>query len=109
MLTCTNDGSTGVDSIAPPKAGTTVVALRGYDAGVERNTQRSLDIVDPCSLLGPTVLSGDDNGNNDGRPLAHRWARPIIEHRTVNPWPGDLQSEHDWRGQVGVVLVEKTG
>ncbi|MGA7690495.1 MAG: spondin domain-containing protein [Jiangellales bacterium] len=109
MLICTNDGFTGVDSIALPEAGTTVVPLQGYDAGVERNTQRSRDIVDPCSLLGPTVLSGDDNGNNDGRPAAHRWARQITEHRTVNPWRGDLQREHDWRGQVGVVLVQKTG
>lgn len=108
MLICTNDGFTGVDSIALPEAGTTVVPLRGYDAGVERNTQRSRDIVDPCSLLGPVVLSGDDNGNNDGRPVAHRWARPITEHRTINPRRGDLQSAHDWRGQVGVVLVEKT-
>lgn len=109
MLICTNDGFTGIDSVALPESGTTVVPLMGYDAGVERNTQRSRDLVDPCSLLGPTMLRGDDNGNRDGFPVAHKHPRPVRMHATVNPWRGDLKSAHDWRGQFGVALITKTG
>lgn len=109
MLICTNDGFTGIDSVALPESGTTVVPLHGYDAGVERNTQRSRDLVDPCSFLGPVVLAGDDNGNRDGFPVAHKYPRPVRMHATVKPWRADLTRAHDWRGQVGVALITKVG
>jgi len=53
MLICTNDGFLGLDSVKLPKEGSEVFLLNGYDAGREENTERSVDIVDPCSGLNP--------------------------------------------------------
>jgi len=48
MLVNTNDGFTGVDKLNLPKRGRTVVYLRAYDAGTERNTELASDIPGPC-------------------------------------------------------------
>ena len=65
MLICTNDGFLGLDAVKLPKTGSEVFLLNGYDAGREQNTEKSEDLVDPCSGLGPVSLPGDPNGNRD--------------------------------------------
>ena len=107
MLICSNDGFTGLDSVALPAAGSVVLPLRGYDAGVERNTERSQDIVDACSALGPVVIGDDPDGNVDDFPVAQRNAKPIQMHKGVNGHRGDLLPAHDWAGSVGTVTIER--
>jgi hypothetical protein len=69
------------------------VELGTYDAGSERNTEASTDIVDPCSLLGPVDLDGDPNGNiNAGIDTVD----PIAVHPGVDGTIGDLLPAHDW-------------
>jgi len=107
MLICTNDGFTGVDSIKLPRTGGAVVPLNAYDAGVERNTERSIDLVDPCSGLGPVVLPGDPNGNIDGAPVANKVKRAISMHTGVKG-KADLLNAHDWgKGPVGSVTITR--
>lgn len=103
MLICTNDGFAGGDSLTLPRRGTATYYLGAYDAGSEYNTEASLDIVDACSLLGPVVLDGDDNGNNnDG----------IDTTDVVAAHPGitgiaDLLLAHNWDGAVLMVEITR--
>ena len=54
MLICTNDGITGLSRVGLPEDGSVVyLAMGGYDAGTEDNTELSEDMVDPCSGIGP--------------------------------------------------------
>lgn len=100
MLICTNDGFVGVDRLRLPRRGTRTVILGTYDAGSERNTEASEDIVDPCSALGPVVLDGDHNGNNnDGIDTFDR----IRPHPGVDGTIGDLLPAHDW--QLAAVMT----
>jgi hypothetical protein len=93
MLICTNDGFVGVDRLRLPGDGERTVELGTYDAGSERNTEASTDIVDPCSLLGPVDLDGDPNGNiNAGIDTVD----PIAVHPGVDGTIGDLLPAHDW-------------
>lgn len=93
MLICTNDGFTGVDRLRLPRAGERTVYLGTYDAGSEENTEESIDIVDPCSALGPVVLDGDLNGNNNAGIDTFE---PIAPHPGVDGAIGDLLPAHDW-------------
>ena len=103
MLICTNDGIAGVDSLRLPRWGSKTVYARGYDAGTERNTELSEDLVDPCTGLGPEMLDGDPNGNNnDGIETDGR----IRRHRGV-AGNGDLSDAHDFRGAVAKVTVTR--
>ncbi len=103
MLICTNDGFSGGDDLAIPRRGTFTYFLNGYDAGTELNTEASADIVDACSLLGPVVLAGDDNGNsNDG----------IDENAPIAPHGGiagaaDLLLDHNWDDPVLMVSITR--
>ncbi len=103
MLICTNDGFAGGDSLALPRRGSVTYYLGAYDAGSEYNTEESEDIVDACSLLGPAVLDGDDNGNNnDG----------IDTHDVITPHAGisgnaDLLTAHNWDGAVLMVTITR--
>ncbi len=65
MLVCTNDGFIGLDRFKLPQKGSSVMILHAFDAGLEDNTEMSSDIVDACSGLGPVVLNGDPNGNEN--------------------------------------------
>src|SRR5437879_4151462 len=65
MLICTNDGFLGLDAVRLPRDGSRTLFLVGWDAGRENNSEKSVDIVDPCSALGPVPLAGDPNGNRD--------------------------------------------
>lgn len=73
---------------------------RGYDAGSEINSERSEDIVDACSLLGPVTLDGDDNGNENDAVDADG---VISSHRGI-VGESDLLTAHNWR--TGVVRVK---
>lgn len=105
MLICTNDGFTGLDRIRLPRHGSVAQVLVGYDAGREDNTERSGDLVDPCSALGPVELAGDPNGNDDVGPATRRGR--------ITPHPGisgaaDLdRAAHGWQEPVAVVTVTR--
>lgn len=100
MLICTNDGFAGVDRMRLPRHGSRTAVLGTYDAGSERNTEASADIVDPCSGLGPVDLAGDTNGNNnDGIDTSGR----IRRHPGVDGTIGDLLPAHDW--ELAAVLT----
>ena len=106
MLICTNDGFAGLDGVRLPRRDARAFLLRGYDAGTEDNTEKSQDIVDACSALGPMPLAGDPNGNEDA-------AVDADPHRSVRRHPGiwgvgDLSiADHGWRGPVGLVIIEQ--
>lgn len=107
MLICTNDGFLGLDAVKLPKAGSETFYLNGYDAGREQNTERSQDIVDPCSGLNPSFpLAGDPNGNTDAG-IATIPAEQIHHHPGV-AGTGDLSVlNHDWADPVASVTVER--
>lgn len=102
MLICTNDGIASADRLALPDSGSVTYYVFGYDAGTERNSELSADIVDPCSGLGPVVIGGDPDGNsNDGDTDGF-----------VSPHPGiagvgDLLDAHNWNGPVLKVTISK--
>ena len=106
MLVCTNDGLSGVDRIKLPKGGDTY-RLLGFDAGSEDNTELSGDLPDPCSALGPVVLAGDPNGNENV-------AVDSVPHQPVALHPGialvgDLGAQHAWTGPVARLTVVGLG
>lgn len=108
MLICTNDGFTGVDSVPlPQRVGQQLTYLASaYDAGVEQNTEESVDIPDGCGALGPVPLPMD--GNNDSLPA---------DGGVVFPHPGivggnDLTvdhslADHAWNNPVARITVRK--
>ncbi len=104
MLICTNDGFTGLDRAKLPQAGSHVYLLKGYDAGTEENTERSTDLVDPCSGLGPVVLSGDPNGNNNDNIETFM---PITVHPGIDGGIGDLLPAHRWDDPVAKVTATR--
>jgi hypothetical protein len=109
MLICTNDGFLGLHAVKLPKAGSETFFLNGYDAGREENTERSIDIVDPCSGLNPTFpLAGDPNGNEDAA-VASSPVEPIHHHSGI-AGTGDLSvANHGWTDPVARVTVERLG
>lgn len=77
MMMCTNDGLAGLDSVALPDnyGETKIYNIYAYDAGVEKNTELSADIVDPCGLMAPRAANGDPqvsttDGNRNSPPTA---------------------------------------
>ena len=105
MLICTNDGFLGVDAVKLPKHGAKTFDLAGYDAGREENTEKSADIVDPCSGLGPVHLAGDPNGDNDAS-VETIPAQPIALHTGIKGG-GDLSpAMHGWRDPVARLTIE---
>ena len=63
MLVATNDGFWGFDGVALPETGVAELQPAGYDAGTEDNTELSTHLDDAVTLLSPTPLTGDPNGN----------------------------------------------
>jgi len=105
MLICTNDGFAGLDSIKLPKAGngTVVHYLGAYDAGTEKNTELSDDIVDGCSALGPVALQGDPNDNNNENGID---TNGVVEmHAGVVGSDGDLLPAHQWTDPVAMIEI----
>jgi hypothetical protein len=107
MLICTNDGFTGLDSVWLPAGGSKVYTLNGYDAGREWNTERSRDLVDPCSGLNPGhELPGDPDGNRDAE-VENDPARRIKHHPGIR---GDRELDagfHGWTDPVAIVVVTR--
>lgn len=102
MLICTNDGFAGLDSVPVPNNGDSHrFFARAYDAGSEVNTERSEDIVDPCSALGPVALAGDPNGNENAAVDADGVIR---NHRGI-VGESDLLIAHNWRPRVLEVTI----
>jgi hypothetical protein len=108
MLICTNDGFLGLDAVRLPKDGSETFLLNGYDAGREQNTEQSVDLVDPCSALGPAVLAGDPDGNEDAA-VATVPAEVIRHHQNIQG-TGELSvAQHGWSDPVAAVTVERIG
>jgi hypothetical protein len=104
MLICTNDGFVGLDQVALPTTSSRFT-LGAWDAGVERNTERSAHLPDPCSAVGPIALPGDPNGNEN-------LAIATIPTRPIGPHPGvfgigDLTDAHEWSGPLAQVTVTR--
>lgn len=107
MLICTNDGFLGLDAVRLPDHGSSTFAINGYDAGRERNTERSQHIVDPCSGLNPGhELAGDPDGNIDD-------AVENVVPRRIKHHPGIVGEReldaafHGWYDPVAVVVVTR--
>lgn len=103
MLICTDDGFTGAMNVTLPEQGD-VVVLRPliFDAGTERNTERSSDLTDVCGTMGAQQLSTSDG--NARVPTAE----PISLHRGLNGL-GDLTQASAWSGPVLQIAIERTG
>jgi hypothetical protein len=108
MLICTNDGFTALDAVVLPLQGTQTFMLNSYDAGTENNTERSRDIVDPCSELGPEKLSSDPDGNIDADAAVDtNPPQPIRFHPGIQG-TGDLKPAlHGWADPVAMVTIER--
>lgn len=94
MLTCTNDGFTGVDGVALPLDFSPVsYTSNAFDAGVEVNNEQSEFIVAGCSAFGPVNLPVDGNAlapedlvirDHPGLtatadiPAFARWTAPVV-------------------------------
>lgn len=108
MLICTNDGFLGLDAVKLPAEGAQDFFLAGYDAGREENTERSEDIVDPCSALGPFPLRGDPNGNRDSGPGITTSPAAVIQHHPGIAGIADLSAAaHGWSDPVAKVTIER--
>jgi hypothetical protein len=108
MLICTNDGFLGLDAVKLPRAGAEEFLLAGYDAGREESTERSEDLVDPCSALGPVPLRGDPNGNRDSGPgVTTSPAVPIAHHAGIAGTADLSVALHGWTDPVARVTVER--
>lgn len=106
MLICTNDGFTGLDGVKLPKHGSVTYHAAGYDAGTEDNTEESMDIVDPCSGLGPVPLAGDPDGNEDAAVDSD--PHVAIHHHSGIEGGADLSpSMHDWTNPVAEITIER--
>jgi len=107
MLVCTNDGFTGVDGLALPKAkgGSVTVPLQAYDTGTEVNNQLFANIMPPCQgLIGVFGAAGEAVS----RPsLAENGS--IGVHAGLIAGVGDLQPIHFWTGPVGQLTVTRVG
>jgi Spondin_N len=109
MLICTNDGFTGLDSIAlPHRVGQQKVRTSaGYDAHTEQNTEDYADLVPPCQgLIGDS--SGEPGTGNSNPALAEGGV--IAHHAGILGGIGDLDPAiHGWTDPVAKVTVKRTG
>ena len=80
------------------------VFSRGYDAGTENNSEKSSDIVDPCSGIGPTPLPGDPNGNENDAVATD--PAEVVRHHLNITGSGDLtDNDHAWTDPVLKITV----
>ena len=106
MLICTNDGFTGVQSLALPAAGEETSAMASaYDAGTENNTESLSDIVPPCQdLIGVTGADGTGESNPDLAEGGQIGSHPGISGS------GDLTEDaHGFSDPVLEVTVKNLG
>lgn len=103
MLICTNDGFSGLHGVELPNGPhARTWYARAYDAGTERNTETSADIVDPCGAIGPVAIPGDGlNGRTPTSGVIHL-------HPGINGG-ADLTAAHDWENPVLKVTARRIG
>lgn len=100
MLTCTNDGFTGLDAVQLPlDFNARVFTEKAYDAGVEVNNELSPFIVPGCSAFGPVDLPLDGN-------------RLAPENLVIRDHPGirgdaDIPAIAKWTAPVVRVTVQR--
>lgn len=107
MLVATNDGFTGLDTVALPTAvnESKTYFAASYDAGTEENTEMFADMVPPAqSLTGTDRAHADGTGASDP-DLAEDGV--ITPHRGI-AGTGDVPETFDWDDPVAVVQVERT-
>jgi hypothetical protein len=102
MLICTNDGFTGVDSLAFPSDGSKSVDANAYDAGTETNTEDFVDIVPPCQdLIGVT---SDDAGTGETNPTLAEGG-VIAAHAGIQGGTDLTVADHGWTDPVAKITV----
>ncbi len=102
MLICTNDGFTGVSSMALPTGSTPVsMDVGAYDAGSEINDERFVSIVDPCGKVGPVMAPPD--GNNDALPEDGG----VVRNHSGITGTGNLTAAHRWTSPVARITVRR--
>jgi hypothetical protein len=102
MLICTNDGFTGLDSVALPASGSQTFDANAYDAGTEINTEDFADIVPPCqSLIG---VESEDEGTGESNPALAEGA-VIIVHPGVQGGTDLTTADHGWTDPVARITV----
>ena len=102
MLICTNDGFSGVDSLALPASGSETVDANAYDAGSEMNSEDFADIVPPCQgLIG---VSSDDEGTGMSNPALAEGG-VIASHPGIQGGTDLTVSDHGWTEPVARITV----
>ena len=102
MLICTNDGFTGLDSVALPASGSQTFDTNAYDAGTENNTEDFADIVPPCQgLIG---VESEDEGTGESNPALAEGA-VIIVHPGVQGGTDLTTADHGWTDPVARITV----
>ena len=110
MLVCTNDGFTGVNGLALPKAkgASVTVSLQAYDTGTELDNQLLANMMPPCQGLIGVRSSTGAPGEAVSRPaLAENGT--IGRHAGLTAGVGDLAPIHSWTGPVGELTVTRVG
>lgn len=101
MLSCTNDGFAGVDSIELPRDGQAkTIDAMAYDAGTETNNEMFDSIVDGCHLEGPVKAPAD--GNKRAPAAGH-----IGEHAGITGDSDLKRDKHGWQGPVARVTIRQ--
>ncbi len=105
MLSCTNDGFITLDSWTVPDGeaadfGVHVMELSSLDAGSEENTERSIDIVDPCRGAGRSLEQAQDDGNN--RVPTSEVIRPHPGLFGIGSYP---KADYEWSDPVGRLTI----
>ena len=103
MLICTNDGITGLDRVKLPEEGSITYWLKAYDAGTEKNTEVSTDIVPPCGVLGPAGFPVNDNEDPPVDSAPHGIVAP---HENIHG-KADLTPAHAWTSHVAKVTITR--
>ncbi len=102
MLICTNDGFTGLDSVALQASGAQTIDADAYDAGTENNTEDFADIVPPCQgLIGVT---SDDDGTGASNPALAEGG-VVSAHAGVQGGTDLTTADHGWTDPVARITV----
>ncbi|MEO8500814.1 MAG: spondin domain-containing protein [Vicinamibacteria bacterium] len=122
MMMCTNDGLAGLDSVKLPNGVGDVRAynVHAYDAGVELNTERAGDIVDPCAAMAPAgsipagnpLLTPDGNVNSppSGSATSIQTSNPVAPYSEPTiAGVGDVPANFAWDADkpVGRVTITR--
>jgi hypothetical protein len=102
MLICTNDGFSGVDSLALPASGSQTVNQNAYDAGTENNTEDFIDMVPPCQeLIG---VSSSDAGTGATNPVLAEGG-VVAAHAGIQGGTDLTIADHGWTDPVAKITV----